>query len=230
MIMKIVSFLLALSLSPLCAQDVLDVRVHDETVEDAAAGRVVEVVDVVPFGAGEKAYLDFSGRGALIIPADAALSFGPQDTLWVEFWIHPTRSAAVPLLSKGSGANYRLGLQKTGEPVFSYYSSGSWQSLTASEPLETDQWQHLGLWFDSGSREAALFINGRVVAVSNDMQPFQSRDNQPLYIGAVPLKEQEGYQGFVGDMGRIIISRENPRNIPGALNLDQSVFSVQPWP
>lgn len=227
--MKIICFLLAATLTSLYAQDALDLRVQGEGIEDAALGRSIEMVDVVPFGSGEKAYFDFSGRSALVVSEDSMLSFGPQDTLWIEFWINPARLNATPLLSKGTGGNYRLSLQKAGEPTFSYYSSGSWQSLVGSQPLESGQWQHLGLWFNSALHSAAIFLNGRVIAVSADMLPFQSRDNQPLYIGGMPIKGGEAdYQGFTGGMGGVIISRENPRNIPDGLRLDQSVFSVTP--
>lgn len=212
----------------LSAQNAVELRFQGETVEDIAGKRQLELMDVVVFSDGGKTYGDFSGKSAIVIPGDPELSFSKQNSLWIEMWINPSKiGAGGPLASKGSGANYRIGLQKGGEVFLSYYSAGTWRSLVSETPLDTNQWQHVALWFDSPAGKAALFLNGRVIALSSEMEPFQSRDEQPLYVGGTPKQDDSGYSGLTGGIGAFILSHENPRNIPDDLQLDQQVFEVE---
>lgn len=222
----LLSFILLTFITHLSAQNAVELRFQGERVEDIAGKRQLELIDVVVFSNGGKTYGDFNGKSAIVIPGDPELSFSKQNSLWIEMWINPSKiGAGVALASKGSGANYRIGLQKGGEVFLSYYSAGTWRSLVSETPLEMNQWQHVALWFDSPAGKAALFLNGKVIALSSEMQPFQSRDEQPLYVGGAP-KQDGGYSGLTGGIGAFILSGENPRNIPDDLELDQQVFEV----
>lgn len=219
--------ILAAAITPLFAQPVFDLQFDGETAKDAVSGREIELQNVVVMGSGSAAYGDLDGRGALVVASDPELTFGSQDLLWIELWINPVQFGKHGhILSKGSGANYRVSATARGEVGFSYYSKGAWRSLVSPTPLSFNEWQHVGVLFDAPAGTALLFVNGRLVARATDLPPFQSRDETPLYLGGGPLKD-ETYAGFVGGLGPVLIARGNPREIPGDAGEGAQVFEPE---
>ncbi len=212
---------------PLAAQNVLDLQFSADAAKDLAAGRQVELQNVVIMGSGAGAYGDFDGRGAIVVPSDPELSFASQDTLWIEMWVNPVQiGKGGVLLTKGGGGNYRLSASAKGFAL-SYYSLGKWRALQTEMPLALNEWQHISCLFDSPAGTITLLVNGRVVAHSADNSPFQSKDTAPLLIGGSQVGETGEYVGIVGNVGPVIIAHGNPRNIPDSPALEQQVFEVK---
>jgi len=132
------------------------------------------------------------------------------------------------IVSKGSGANYRLSAPANGLFGFSYYAQGAWRSLTSETPLSFNEWQHVAVYFDSPSGIVTLLRNGKVVARKAEFPPFQSQDETPLYLGGMPVRDTEEFAGIVGALGPVTITRGNPREIPAQVTVGQQVFEVQP--
>lgn len=221
--------LLTISLQVLSAQNVLELQFSGETATDAAGGRTPELINVVVMGAGAAGYGDLDGRGAVVVPSDPELSFTAQDPFWMEGWINPVQFGKTGMIvSKGSGANYRLSTPANGLFGFSYYAQGAWRSLTSETPLTMNEWQHVAVFFDSPTGMVTLFLNGKVVAHKGGFPPFQSQDETPLYLGGMPVRDTEDFAGLVGALGRVTIARGNPREVPGHPTVGQQVFEVQP--
>jgi len=213
---------------PLAAQNVLDLQFSGETATDTAGGRAVELQNVVVMGSGAGAYGDVDGKGAIVVTSDPELSFGPQDTLWIEMWVNPVQIGKTGiLLTKGSGANYRVSASPRNQFSLSYYSLGKWRALQSETPLALNEWQHIACLFDAPAGTITLLLNGRVVAHSTDMPAFQSKDATPLLIAGNQVQETGEYVGMVGGVGRVIIARGNPREVPSSPAMDQQVYDVQ---
>lgn len=221
--------LLVLSFQFLSAQTVLDLQFSGESATDGAGGRTPELFNVVVMGTGSAAYGDLDGRGAVVVPSDPELSFAAQDPFWMEGWVNPVQFGKTgTLMSKGSGANYRLSSPANGLFGFSYYSQGAWRSLVSETPLALNEWQHVAVFFDSAAGTGTLFLNGRVVAHQAQLPAFQSRDDTPLYLGGLPVRDTEEFAGMVGALGPFLIARGNPRDVPAQVAVGQQVFEVQP--
>lgn len=216
-----------LSASTLLADDALHLTFEGEAAKDASQGRNVELENVVVMQAGSKAYADFDGKGALVIQSDPGLIFHPNDTLWLTALINPQgRGKSATIISKGG--NYRIALQPDGKPLFTYYSKGAWRSLVSEVPLELNSWQQIAIYFDSSRGAAILFIDGKVAAISQAQEPFQSVGEDPLYIGGSPVPETFEFRGFSGYIGAVTIDRSAPQEFPATLELGAKVFEVPP--
>lgn len=218
---------LLLSASTLLGDDSLHLTFEGEAAKDASQGRPVQLENVVVMQAGSKAYADLDGKGALVIPSDPGLIFGPNDTFWFTAWVDPqARGKSYPIVSKGG--NYRVALQPDGKPLFTYYSKGAWRSLVSEVPLELNAWQQVAVYFDSSRGAVILFIDGKVAAVSQAQDPFQSAGDDPLYIGGVPVPETGEFRGFLGYIGSVTLDRSAPQEFPTTLEVGGKAFDVPP--
>lgn len=223
--------IIILSLCSLRAEKVLELKLENDTAVDAVTGHPLTLQNVIVMGTGDKAYAEFNGKSAIIAAPDPTLNFQRSSTFWAEMWVEPLKvPKSVSVLSKGTGANYRILLQKDGSLALSYYSNGQWRNLASEKekiPLET--WSHVAGYFDSASGQAALFVNGTVVGLSKEMPPFQSNDDLPLYIGGQPGKEgSDELIGFIGAIGKVIVAKESPHELPSDLAIGTKAFSVEP--
>lgn len=218
---------LLLSASTLLGDDSLHLTFEGETAKDVSQGRSVELENVVVMQAGSKAYADLDGKGALVIPSDPGLVFGPNDTFWLTALINPqAKGKSYPIVSKGG--NYRVALQPDGKPLFTYYSKGAWRSIVSEVPLELNAWQQVAVYFDSSRGAAILFIDGKIAAISQAQEPFQSVGEDPLYIGGAPVPETSEFRGFFGYIGSVTLDRSAPQEFPATLELGTKVFEVAP--
>jgi len=211
--------------SSLLADDALLLSFEGETAKDAAINRTITLENVVIMQAGQKAYADFDGKGALVVQSDPGLVFQSQDTFWCTALVNPQgKGRSVPLLSKGG--NYRIALQPDGKPIFTYYSKGEWRSLVSELPLELNTWQQIATYFDSSRGVSALFIDGKVVATAKDLAPFQSTGGDPLYIGGSPVPGKDEIRGLLGYIGGVTIERAAPQDLPADFELGQKAFTA----
>jgi hypothetical protein len=218
------SILLACALSAQ-AGEALNLVFQGDAAKDLSSNRPADLHNVIVMQAGSKGYADLSGTSAIIIPGDQDLSFSKGEKFWAEMWLNPQgRGKVVSLIVKGSGANYRIGLQPKLNPFFSYYSGGEWRTLVANESLEPDQWQHLAVAFDSSAGVAAIFLNGKVIGVAEGLPNFQSKGDEPLYIGGGLGKTEGEIVGFRGLIGPVKISHEFPARLPSPPKLAEQAF------
>lgn len=211
-------------------QATLEMVYEDEAAVDLRGGRTIELHEVVVLEQQGRPYADLNGSSALTVVYDPTLDFAPGDSLWIELWVEPLQVVGTtPLVLKG--ANYRLGLTRSREPYFAWYSDGSWQNVTAEQPLDIHAWHHVALWFDSGAGEAWIFVDGILAARADSLPPFQSRDEGPLHIGGQPRSEEQGggYSGLSGGIGPLILSRERQREFDFELEIGDQAFEPEPF-
>ena len=209
-------------------QTVFELKFEGEKAIDTVGGNALEMHDVAVFRSGDHEYGDLNGKSAIVVPAELALTFARQDVLWLELWINPIKVAEdAVVVTKGTGGNYKLILQKSGKVAFSYYAAGSWRSLLSEEPLEMGSWQHVGIYFDASLGEAVLLLNGRVIAAAKELPPFQSQDDKPLYLGGAPKLAGDGFKGMLGGLSSVILARGNPRQVSSSLAAGEVAYEVQ---
>ena len=210
----------------LSAAEVLSLSYSKGTVKELQQGRSLELENVAVMETGTKSYANFDGKGAIVIPSDSGLNFNNKDKFWCMVEINPQGyGKSVPIITKGS--NYRIALQPDGKAIFTYYAHG-WQSIVANAPLEQNSWQQLACYFDASKNVAALFVNGKVVAFSDTLPPFQNTGTEPLYIGGLPVPDKEEFRGFIGYIGALKLSSAAPYDFSHPLEIGAKAFEAEP--
>lgn len=228
----LVGLILALSPALLKAETILDIRFDKTEPVDEAGDFSITQHNVVLKKIDETGFAEFDGTSALVVAHDPMLSFADNNSFWVELWVNPLNIRALtPLLTKGTGANYSVMLSQDGTFMFIYYSQGDWRTVS-SEPgaVRLETWSHLAVYFDPKSGRAALFVNGIVVALVNDLPLFQASPDLPLYIGGKPIDESASvFAGFDGEITRIQMVKDSlPRDFDANLKMGVQAFEIKP--
>lgn len=149
----------------------------------------------------------FDGSTALEVelPDKELLHFRSGDSFTLEAWVRLERDkVAGPILTRGSGANYRLSISKDRLVGFSYYALGSWRSFEAVEyPLPLQTWAHVAAQYDGAAQKLALFIDGKLVAYEPIVAPIQANPTPSLFIGGTLGADR--VRGLAGALGSIRI-------------------------
>lgn len=208
------------------ADEILSIQFENDGAVDQAMNHIIEAEGLIVMGFPPAAYAELDGRTGMEIAPDPIFQFQPGDSLWVEAWVEPLRfGSGGAIVSKGSGSNYQLQIDKSGHLAFSYYSQGEWRSLIAPEPLEVNAWQHVACHFDA-SGSIRLFVDGTLVAQKDGMPPFQSRDETPLYVGATRKSATDEYSGWIGALGPLTLAKGNPRDIAFDTPVGSKAFEI----